>query len=41
MNPTITPIAKGCKLCAGCSACVLCGPTAIAGAGLAGLIGFL
>lgn len=40
MNPSITPMGNGCKLCAGCTGCMFCGPSAIAAAGAAGFVGF-
>lgn len=36
MNPSISPMGNGCKLCAGCTGCMFCGPSAIAAAGAAG-----
>lgn len=41
MNPSISPMGNGCKLCAGCTGCMFCGPSAIAAAGAAGFVGFL
>ncbi|MFR0839824.1 MAG: hypothetical protein ACLSH0_00765 [Mediterraneibacter faecis] len=29
MNPSISPMGNGCKLCAGCTGCMFCGPSAI------------
>ena len=26
MNPSISPMGNGCKLCAGCTGCMFCGP---------------
>lgn len=40
MNPSISPMGNGCKLCAGCTGCMFCGPSAIAAAGAAGFVGF-
>lgn len=41
MNPSISPMGNGCKLCAGCTGCMFCGPSAIAAAGAAGFVGFV
>lgn len=38
MNPSISPMGNGCKLCAGCTGCMFCGPSAIAAAGAAGIV---
>lgn len=37
MNPSISPMGNGCKLCAGCTGCMFCGPSAIAAAGAAAM----
>ena len=40
MNPGITPMGKGCKLCAGCTGCMFCGPSPAATVAAAGFVGF-
>ena len=40
MNPGITTMGKGCKLCAGCTGCMFCGPSPAETVAAAGFVGF-